>query len=72
MQCFLCGKKIGLLRSLTDQQYCSPDHRREARLASSRALRDEEDLESWAVARARRKNNKNAKNNVSDSNKLPC
>lgn len=63
MQCFLCGKKIGFLRSLTDQQYCSPDHRREARLASAKALRDEEDLESWAVARARRKDPKAHKKN---------
>jgi len=47
---------------MTDQQYCSPEHRREARLASAQALRDEEDLESWAVARDRRKKGKNAKN----------
>jgi hypothetical protein len=62
MQCFLCGKKIGFVRSLTDQQYCSPEHRREARLASAQALREEDDLESWAVARARRKNQKKEKN----------
>ncbi len=61
MQCFLCGKKIGFMRSLTDQQYCSPEHRREARLASAQALRDEEDVESWAVARDRRKHLKGDK-----------
>lgn len=55
MLCFLCGKKIGLLRSLMDQQYCSSEHRKEARLASSQALRDEEDVETWAVAKSREK-----------------
>ena len=55
MLCFLCGKKIGLLRSLFDQQYCSPEHRKEARLASAKALRDEEDFEPWAVQRSRDK-----------------
>jgi hypothetical protein len=53
MLCFLCGRKISLLRSLLDQQYCCAEHRKEARLASSQALRDEEDVESWAVARSR-------------------
>jgi len=53
MLCFLCGKKIGMLRSLMDQQYCSSEHRKEARLASSQALRDEEDVETWAVAKSR-------------------
>jgi len=55
MLCFLCGKKIGTLRSLVDQQYCSKEHRAEARLASARALRDEEDLEPWAVAKSKSK-----------------
>src|ERR1041385_6322511 len=53
--CFLCGKKIGFLRSLADQQYCSSQHRREARLASSQALRDEEDIEPWSVAKSKNK-----------------
>jgi hypothetical protein len=56
MTCFLCGKKIGLFRSLTDQQYCCTAHRKEARMASANAVREEEDVESWAVARSRRKN----------------
>jgi hypothetical protein len=56
MQCFLCGKKIGFFRSLADQQYCCTPHRKEAGLASAQALRDEEDTESWAVARSRKKN----------------
>jgi len=53
--CFLCGKKIGFLRTFYDQHYCSPEHRREARLASSQALREEEDVESWSVARSRKR-----------------
>lgn len=55
MNCFLCGKKIGILRSLSDQQYCCAAHRHEARLASAKALREEEDQETWAVARSRKK-----------------
>jgi hypothetical protein len=55
MLCFLCGKKIGLLRSLADQQYCCAEHRREARLASARALRDEEDQEIWSVTKSKLK-----------------
>jgi hypothetical protein len=51
--CFLCGKKIGFRRSLVDQQYCSPAHRREAGLASSQALREEEELEPWSVEKSR-------------------
>src|ERR1700722_6004235 len=49
MHCFLCGKKIGLVRSMIDQQYCSAEHRREARLASVQALQStltEEALET--------------------------
>src|SRR5579871_3931917 len=55
MLCFLCGKKIGFVRSLVDQQYCSSEHRKEARLASSQALREEEDVELWAVSRNKAK-----------------
>ncbi len=51
--CFLCGKKIGFLRSLTDQQYCSAEHRQEARLASTQLLREEEELEPWSVEKSR-------------------
>jgi hypothetical protein len=54
-QCFLCGKKIGFLRSLTDQRYCCSEHRQEARQASAQALRDEEDLESWSVEKSKNK-----------------
>jgi hypothetical protein len=57
MLCFLCGKKIGIVRSLFDQQYCSAEHRREARLASAQALREEEDFEPWAVQKSREKQN---------------
>jgi hypothetical protein len=50
--CLLCGKKIDFLRSLTDQQYCSAEHRRESRLAATRALREEDDVEFWSVGRS--------------------
>jgi hypothetical protein len=56
MLCFLCGKKIGFMRSLFDQQYCCIEHRREARMAAANAFRDEEETESWAVARSKEKN----------------
>jgi len=56
MLCFLCGKKIGFLRSMLDQQYCSAEHRKEARLASAQALRDEDDQEPWSVAKTKKKN----------------
>ena len=55
MLCFLCGKKIGLLRSLVDQQYCSSAHRTEARLASSQVLREEEEVELWAVSKNKKR-----------------
>ena len=54
MLCFLCGKKIGLLRSLVDQQYCSSAHRREAKLAATQALVEEEEVELWAVSKSKR------------------
>jgi len=57
MLCFLCGKKIGIFRSLFDQQYCSVEHRKEARLASAQAMRDEEDLEPWSVAKHKKDKN---------------
>ncbi len=55
MLCFLCGKKIGLLRSLVDQQYCSAEHRKEARLAGAQAVRDEEEVELWTVSKSKRR-----------------
>jgi hypothetical protein len=55
MLCFLCGKKIGLFRALVDQQYCSSDHRKEAKLATSQALRDEEEIELWTVSKSKRR-----------------
>src|SRR5271156_355839 len=55
MLCFLCGKKIGLMRSLVDQQYCFVEHRQESRLASAQAVRDEEELDLWAVSKSRKK-----------------
>jgi hypothetical protein len=55
MLCFLCGKKIGLWRRMVDQQYCSTAHRKEAKLASAQAFREEDDLEHWSTARSRNK-----------------
>jgi hypothetical protein len=55
MLCFLCGKKIGFFRSLVDQQYCSVEHRKESRLASAQAYRDEEEVELWSVSRSKKK-----------------
>src|SRR5579863_8773396 len=56
MLCFLCGKEIGWLRTMVDRQYCSAEHRKEARLASANALREEEeDQEIWSVAKTRQK-----------------
>jgi len=55
MLCFLCGKKIGLWRRLVDQQYCCAAHRKEAKLASAQAFREEDELEHWSVARSKKK-----------------
>src|SRR5215469_14239190 len=65
MLCFLCGKKIGFIRSLVDQQYCCAEHRKEARLASSQALREEEDVELWTVTRSRDKASKAGRSSAS-------
>jgi hypothetical protein len=57
MLCFLCGKEIGWLRSMVDRQYCSAEHRTEARLASAVVYREEEedDQELWSVSRSKQK-----------------
>jgi hypothetical protein len=61
MLCFLCGKEIGWLRSTVDRQYCSAEHRKEARLVSANALREEEeDQEIWSVAKTRKKHPANS------------
>jgi hypothetical protein len=56
MLCFLCGKEIGWLRSTVDRQYCSAQHRKEARLASAVVFReeDDDDQELWSVSRLKR------------------
>ncbi|MGA3187739.1 MAG: hypothetical protein ABSF22_11585 [Bryobacteraceae bacterium] len=41
---------------MLDQQYCSNEHRKEARLASAQALRDEDDQEPWSVSKNKKKN----------------
>jgi hypothetical protein len=43
------------MRSLVDQQYCSVEHRQESRLASAQALRDEDEMDLWAVTKSRKK-----------------
>jgi hypothetical protein len=43
------------MRALVDQQYCSTEHRKEARLATSQALRDEEEVELWTVSKSKRR-----------------
>jgi len=40
MRCLWCRRKIGVLRRLVDQEYCSALHRKLARAASARELRD--------------------------------
>ena len=56
MMCFLCGKEISWLRAMVDRQYCSAEHRKEARLASANALREEDDEhEIWSVENTRKK-----------------
>ncbi len=61
MLCFLCGKKIGLMRSLADQQYCCAAHRKEAKLASAQAYREEDELEHWSVMRSKDKKRTSAR-----------
>lgn len=40
---------------MADQQYCCASHRKEAKLASAQAFREEDDLEHWSVSRTRDK-----------------
>jgi len=63
--CFLCGNKIGFMRSLSDQQYCSDAHRREAGLASAQALRDEDELETWSIEKSKKRKGATGKANSS-------
>src|SRR5579862_1993945 len=56
MLCFLCGKEIGWIRSMVDRQYCSAEHRTEARLASAVVYREEEDdQELWSVSKSKQR-----------------
>lgn len=48
MLCLYCQRKIGLLRRLTDSEYCSQPHRVAARAQSARALRDSRDYDIFA------------------------
>jgi hypothetical protein len=68
MLCFLCGKEIGWLRTMVDRQYCSAGHRKDARLASANALRDEEDeQEIWSVAKTRQRMGRSSPSNQTAS-----
>src|SRR5215218_4564495 len=53
MRCLYCQKKIGLIRSITDREYCSRVHRKRMRTVSARVVRntlDADDLsEIWPV-----------------------
>jgi hypothetical protein len=40
---------------VVDQQYCCSNHRKEAKLASAQAFREEDDLDHWSVARSKDK-----------------
>ena len=61
MLCYLCGGKIGILRSIVDQQYCCAEHRAEARLASAHVLREEdEEQELWSVSKTKQKQSRPA------------
>jgi hypothetical protein len=42
--CLYCRKRIGPLRKLRDQHFCSSDHRKKYRNRSARAIREAEDL----------------------------
>ncbi len=44
MVCLYCGKKLGLLRRVKDQQFCCDDHRQKLASRSARAMREAEDL----------------------------
>lgn len=57
MRCLHCSKRIGLLRRLSDRQFCSDEHRRIARRAYSvRVARDARNVveyeDSWLVTAA--------------------
>ena len=68
MLCFLCGKEIGWLRTMVDRQYCSAGNRKDARLASANALREEEDeQEIWSVAKTRQRIGRSSPSNQTAS-----
>ena len=46
MHCLYCRRTIGVLRRLTDAEYCCPDHRVKMRALSARALRDQREYTS--------------------------
>src|SRR6476661_5536883 len=46
MHCLYCRKEIGLLRRLSDSEYCRQEHRIQMRTQSARALRNARDYDS--------------------------
>src|ERR1700716_4389695 len=44
MVCLYCRKQIGLLRRITDPNFCSGDHRKKYNTRSARAIREAEEL----------------------------
>jgi hypothetical protein len=47
MFCLYCHRRIGLLRKLTDGEYCSQEHRIQMRTQSARALRNSRDYDGF-------------------------
>lgn len=47
MLCLYCRRKIGLVRRLTDSEYCSQEHRVQMRTQSARALRNNRDYDTF-------------------------
>ena len=64
MVCLWCGKKVGLVRSIVDREFCSQLHRRLASKSPDRITRDidvncDYDLnEMWTVDRENKRNSK--------------
>ena len=76
VRCQYCRKKIGLLRRLFDQEFCSGEHRQKLASKSARALREAEELygldevhsSSWrAVTEAKREDKEERKANYGAS-----
>ncbi len=67
MTCKYCQKPIGLLRSLTDEEYCCKDHKSAHQTGSARTLRDLSELQpdtasSWTINGLRANNQQTGEN----------